>query len=116
MTRPRLRQDRSRRAKHAHALNTQDFPPLSLSPTERAAWKYVQVVALLADSGPQYELLPPAARMATDAVKQVAKQLEPTINATKGHRPNTALSSKRLSSFSISTTFSWLGNCTKTLF
>ena len=84
MTRPRLRQDRSRRAKHAHALNTQDFPPLALTPAERAAWKYANVVALLADSGPQYDNLPPAARMATDAAKHAAALLEPLLKAKGG--------------------------------
>ena len=76
MTRPRLCQDRSRKAKHAHALNCQDFPPLALTPAERAAWKFCNVVALLASTGEQYDLLPPAARMATDAAKHAAAQLE----------------------------------------
>lgn len=79
MTRPRLRQDRSWRAKHAHALNTQDYPPLALTPAERAAWKYANVVALLASTGAQYDNLPPAARMATDAAKHAAALLEPLL-------------------------------------
>jgi hypothetical protein len=82
----RQRQDRSRRSGHAHSKAIQDFAPLAFTPSERAAWKFCQVAALLAGGGPQYDLLPPGARMATDAVKQVARQLEPTIN-TKGHRP-----------------------------
>lgn len=84
MTRPRLRQDRSRRAKHAHALNTQDYPPLALTPAERAAWKYCNVVALLADSGPQYDNLPPSAQLAVQAVKRAAAQLEPALKAKGG--------------------------------
>jgi hypothetical protein len=63
---------------------TQDFPPLALTPAERAAWKYCNVVALLADSGPQYDNLPPAARMATDAAKHAAALLEPLLKAKGG--------------------------------
>lgn len=84
MTRPRLRQDRSRRSGHAHSKATQDFPPLALTPAERAAWKFVQVAALLADSGPQYDNLPPAARMATDAAKHAAALLDPLLKAKGG--------------------------------
>lgn len=75
----RQRQDRSKRSGHAHSLNTQDLPGLNLTMRERAAWKFVQVVALLASDGDYYDLLPPSARMATDAVKQAARQLEPSI-------------------------------------
>jgi len=72
----RLQQNRSRKAGHKHALNIQDFPPLNLTAQERAIWKFCNVVALLANEGGYYELLPPAARMATDAVKLAAAQLE----------------------------------------
>ena len=84
MTRPRLRQDRSRKAGHAHSKAVQDFPPLALTPAERAAWKYVNVVALLAATGAQYDNLPPAARMATDAAKHAAALLEPLLKAKGG--------------------------------
>ena len=80
----RQRQDRSKRSGHAHSLNTQDLPGLHLTMNERAVWKFVQVAALLASEGDYYDLLPPAARMATDAVKQVAGQLELSIKSTKG--------------------------------
>lgn len=80
MTRPRLPQDRSRKAGHAHSLNTQDFPPLRLTPQERAAWKFVQIAALLSAEGDYYDLLPPSARMAVDAVKRAARQLEIAMN------------------------------------
>ena len=79
MKRPRQRQDRSRRAGHAHSLNTQDHPSLALTPTERAAWKFCNVAALLSGEGDYYDLLPPSARMAVDAVKTVASQLEPAL-------------------------------------
>lgn len=79
MSKPHLRQDRSRRSGHAHALNTQDLPGLNLTMRERAVWKFVQVAALLASEGDYYDLLPPSARMATDAVKQAAAILEPSI-------------------------------------
>ena len=75
----RQRQDRSKRSGHAHALNTQDLPGLNLTMRERAVWKFVQVAALLASEGDYYDLLPPSARMATDAVKQAAAILEPSI-------------------------------------
>jgi hypothetical protein len=42
------------------------------------------VAALLASDGDYYDLLPPSARMATDAVKLAARQLEPSIKSTKG--------------------------------
>ena len=81
----RQRQDRSKRSGHAHSLNTQDMPGLNLTMQERAVWKFVQVAALLASEGDYYDLLPPAARMATDAVKQAAELLEPSIKSTKGN-------------------------------
>ena len=81
----RQRQDRSKRSGHAHSLNTQDLPGLHLAVNERAIWKFVQVAALLASDGDYYDLLPPSARMATDAVKQAAAILEPSIKPTKGH-------------------------------
>lgn len=75
----RQRQDRSKRSGHAHSLNTQDLPGLHLTMNERAVWKFVQVAALLASEGDYYDLLPPSARMATDAVKQAAAILEQSI-------------------------------------
>lgn len=80
----RQRQDRSKRSGHAHSLNTQDLPGLNLTMRERAVWKFVQLAALLASEGDYYDLLPPAARMATDAVKQAAEILEPSIKSTRG--------------------------------
>ncbi len=75
----RQRQDRSRKARHAHSFNTQDYPALRLSMPERAARKFCNVVALLAGAGDYYNLLPPAARMATDAAKRAAAQLEKAV-------------------------------------
>lgn len=80
----RQRQDRSKRSGHAHSLNTQDLPGLHLTMQERVVWKFVQVAALLASDGDYYDLLPPSARMATDAVKQAAEILKPSIKPTKG--------------------------------
>ena len=80
----RQRQDRSKRSGHAHSLNTQDLPGLNLTMRERAAWKFVQVVALLASDGDYYDLLPPSARMATDAVKQAAALLGPSLQTQEG--------------------------------
>jgi len=74
----RLQQNRSRKAGHKHALNIQDFPPLNLTAQERAVWKFCNVVALLASEGGYYDLLPPGAQMATDAVKLAAALLERT--------------------------------------
>ncbi len=82
----RQRQDRSKRSGHAHSLNIQDLPGLHLTMQERAVWKFVQVAALLSAEGNYYDLLPPSARMATDAVKLAARQLEPSIKSTKGQR------------------------------
>ncbi len=70
-----LRQDRSRRSGHAHSLNTQDHPALNLTAQQRAVWKFLQVAALLASEGAYYDLLPPSARMATNAVKLAARQM-----------------------------------------
>lgn len=83
MTRPRQRQDRSRRSGHAHSLNTQDHPALRLTMQQRAAWKFCQVVALMAADGEYYDMLPPSARMATDAVKSAAALLEPSLRGVK---------------------------------
>ena len=81
----RQRQDRSKRSGHAHAQNIQDLPGLNLTMQERAVWKFVQVAALMpSQDSDYYLLLPPAARMATDAVKQAAELLEPSIKSTKG--------------------------------
>lgn len=75
----RQRQDRSRRSGHAHSKNTQDYPAQRLTMQQRAAWKFVQVTALMSADGDYYDMLPPAARMATDAVKQAAALLEPSL-------------------------------------
>ena len=80
----RQRQDRSKRSGHAHSLNIQDLPGLHLTMQERAVWKFCQLAALLASDGDYYNLLPPSARMATDAVKQAAEILESSIKSTKG--------------------------------
>jgi hypothetical protein len=63
---------------------TQDLPGLHLTRQQRAVWKFVQVAALLPQEDGYYEDLPPAARMAVDAVREVARQLEPSIKPTKG--------------------------------
>jgi hypothetical protein len=63
--------------KHAHTMNTQDLPHLNLSPTERALWKFRNVAELFPRRGdPSFDLLPPAARMAVDAVAAVLDTLE----------------------------------------
>ena len=80
----RQRQDRSRRSGNLQSAYTQDLPGLNLTVQERAVWKFVQVAALLASDGDYYDLLPPSARMATDAVKQAAGILESSIKPTKG--------------------------------
>lgn len=72
----RPRQDRSRKSGHAHSLNIQDHAALRLSPVERAIWKFCNVAALLSGEGDYYDLLPPSARMAVDAMKGVAATLE----------------------------------------
>lgn len=84
MATARMKQDRSRRSGNLQSAYTQDLPGLNLTMRERAVWKFVQVAALLAREGDYYDLLPPAARMATDAVKQAAEILEPSIKSTKG--------------------------------
>ena len=83
MTRPRQRQDRSRRSGHAHSQNIQDHPAMRLTMQQRAAWKFCQVAALLAGDGDYYDMLPPSARMATDAVKQAAALLGPTLQEAR---------------------------------
>jgi len=50
---------------------------------QRAAWKFCQVVALMAADGEYYDMLPPSARMATDAVKSAAALLEPSLRGVK---------------------------------
>ena len=52
---------------------------MRLTMQQRAAWKFCQVAALLAGDGDYYDMLPPSARMATDAVKQAAALLGPTL-------------------------------------
>lgn len=80
MTRPRLRQDRSRKAGHAHAKNTQDFPPLRLSPAERAARLFCNLAALMPQPESAYYVdLPPGAQMAVDACKREAALLEKAV-------------------------------------
>jgi len=81
VTRPRQRQDRSRRSGHAHSKNTQDYSPQRFTMQQRAAWKFCQVAALLSAEGDYYDMLPPSARMATDAVKQAAALLAPSLLA-----------------------------------
>ena len=48
---------------------------MRLTMQQRAAWKFCQVAALLAGEGDYYKMLPPSARMATDAVKSAAALL-----------------------------------------
>jgi len=82
----RQRQDRSRKSGHAHSLNIQDHAALRLTMTERAIWKFCNVAALLSGEGDYYDLLPPSARMAVDAMKGVAAQLEPSIKPILSER------------------------------
>ena len=81
----RPRQDRTRASGFRGSLNTQDFPPLALTMQERAIWKFCNVAALLSGEGDYYDLLPPSARMAVDAMKGVAATLE---RARKGEARN----------------------------
>lgn len=57
---------------------------MRLTMQQRAAWKFCQVVALLAGEGDYYDMLPPSARMATDAVKQAAALLGPSLQTQEG--------------------------------
>jgi hypothetical protein len=58
-------------------LNIQQLPHLNLSPAERALWKFRNVAELFPRRGdPSFDLLPPAARMAVDAVAAVLDTLE----------------------------------------
>lgn len=57
---------------------------MRLTMQQRAAWKFCQVAALLAGDGDYYDMLPPSARMATDAVKQAAALLGPSLQTQEG--------------------------------
>jgi hypothetical protein len=59
---------------HAHSQNIQDFPRMELPPGERALWAFL-TWADLRPGGVYYDLLPPTARMAVDAVKVAADKL-----------------------------------------
>ena len=72
---PRIRQDRSRRAGHAHSLNIQDYPSIRRPEPERSIWCLVQWWRCR----PPMAELPPAARMAVDALGIIVKQLEGTL-------------------------------------
>lgn len=61
---------------HAHSLNIQDLPGLHLTPQQKAVWKFTNVVALLAETGDYYDLLPPQAQDVTRAAKIVARKLQ----------------------------------------
>ena len=76
----KTKKDRSRRSGNLQSASIQDFPGLHLTIQERAVWKFIQTAALLPSRDSDYYLLlPPSARMATDAVKQAARQLEQSI-------------------------------------
>lgn len=67
---------------HSHSRNTQDFPPPRRAMPERAAWKFCNVVALMpSPESAYYTELPPSARLAVDACKRAAAQLEPAIKS-----------------------------------
>ena len=72
---PRIRQDRSRRAGHAHSLNIQDHGSIRRPEPERSIWCLVQWWRCR----PPMAELPPAARMAVDALGIIVKQLEGTL-------------------------------------
>jgi hypothetical protein len=55
-------------------LSTQDFPRLNLSPEGRAMRKFLGWAEEWPEDG-SYELLPPSAQMAIQAVRRVAGQL-----------------------------------------
>lgn len=76
---PRVKQDRSRKARHAHSQNIQDRPRLNHSPQERAVAMFLNVAALLPKpTGLYYQLLPPGAQRAIDAVRREAALLAQT--------------------------------------
>ena len=75
MRKARIRQDRSRRAGHAHALNIQDYPSIRRPEPERSIWCLVQWWYCR----PPMHALPPAARMAVDALGIIVSQLERTL-------------------------------------
>ena len=72
----RVKQDRTRASGFRGSLNTQDYAPLALSPAARAVTLFCNVAALLAGEGAYYDALPPAAQMATRAVKDAAKLMQ----------------------------------------
>lgn len=54
----------------------QDHPRLNLTPQQRAVWKFQNVVALLANEGEYFDLLPPAAQDIVRAAKIVANKMK----------------------------------------
>jgi hypothetical protein len=63
--------------KNLQDWNIQEHPHLNLSPAERALWKFRNVAELFPRRGdPSFDLLPPAARMAVDAVAAVLDTLD----------------------------------------
>mgnify|MGYP001017094538 FL=1 len=71
----RIRQDRSRRAGHTHALNIQDHGSIRRPEPERSIWCLVQWWRCR----PPMPELPPAARMAVEALGVIVKTLEGTV-------------------------------------
>jgi hypothetical protein len=67
----RFKQDRSRRAGHKGALNTQDFPPQRLTPEERAL-SYFRAWIDMRPKMAYYDRLPPAQRRIVDRAAEEA--------------------------------------------
>ena len=59
---------------HAHSKNIQDHDRMDLTPEGKAMWKFL-VWADLRPQASYYDDLPPAARMAVDAVYAAAEKL-----------------------------------------
>jgi hypothetical protein len=59
---------------HEHSRNIQEHDQLNLSPAGKALWMFEQWAYMRPTWG-YYDLLPPAARMAIDAVAEVMETL-----------------------------------------
>lgn len=61
-------------SKHVHSKNIQDFPRRDLSPEGKAMYRFLDWASQRPAAG-YYDLLPPSAKMAIDAVGRVETQL-----------------------------------------
>jgi len=72
---PPLRQDRTRKSGYRGSLNIQDHPSIRRPEPERSIWCLVQWWRCRPPMGE----LPPAARMAVEALGVIVKTLEGTV-------------------------------------